>query len=79
MQPGDRYAVASISPHPAEAVGFRLESPAFALILDDPDAPPGLRIHRVLVDIPAAEVRAAMAGHVLAETRLTGLDARPAA
>jgi hypothetical protein len=117
---------------------------AFALILDDPDAPPGLWIHWVLFDIPAAasalpaglprdpqlpdgsrqgrcwgvrrferlgyhgpepppgpahryqftltaldrplglgsdataaEVRAAMAGHVLGETRLTGRYGRP--
>jgi Raf kinase inhibitor-like YbhB/YbcL family protein len=126
--------------------GAPAETRAFALILDDPDAPPGLWIHWVLFDIPAtarelpagvprqarladgsrqgrcwgvtrferqgyygpepppgpahryhftlsaldrplglgtgataAEVRTAMAGHVLAETRLTGLYGRPAA
>jgi hypothetical protein len=124
--------------------GAPADTGAFALILDDPDAPPGLWIHWVLFDIPAAttalpagvprrpqlpdgsrqgrcwgvqrferlgyygpepppgpahryhftltalarplglgadasaaEVRAAMAGHLLAETRLTGLYARP--
>jgi Raf kinase inhibitor-like YbhB/YbcL family protein len=126
--------------------GAPADTRAFVLILDDPDAPPGLWIHWVIFDIPAtarelpagvprlaqladgsrqgrcwgvsrferqgyygpepppgpphryhftltaldrplglgsdataAEVRAAMAGHVLAETRLTGLYGRPRA